>query len=496
MNTSAQNTPSNELQVLDAAVTSKGLGSGNENAYLSYFGRLNYIYNDKYIVQFNARADGSYKFDRDHRWGYFPSGSIAWRMTSEEFMKPITFINNLKLRASYGASGNQNSVSDFAYMSRYGVAAVGYSLGTGDQTKAPAIELTNMGNPDLKWESQEMSDIGLDASLWNNSISIVFDYYYKITKGLLVPIPVPSTLGAPGNSIVQNAGKIKNSGLELAINYNGSIGKFKYELGANITTVNNEVQSLGSGQPIMNSISLVGGNAISTRTEVGHSIGEYYGYITDGIYQKTSDILPSEIANGAQPGDRKYIDIHKDDVIDEKDRTFIGSPIPKFFYGFNLNASYKGFDFTMLLQGQYGNKILDIRKGLYNNLRNYNGSGVGNVSKDLLNSWRGEGTSNTLTRLAYNPYWTNFAGSDFYVADGSFLRCRSLQIGYTLPKSVLNRFQLDNVRIYANVQNLFTITKYDEFDPEISNSNALSSGVDVDTYPVSRSFTFGINLQF
>jgi len=496
MSTSAQNTPSNEMQVLDAALISKGMGSGNENAFVSYFGRINYIYNEKYILQFNARADGSYKFDPEHRWGYFPSGSVAWRMTNEEFMKPLTFLSDFKLRASYGASGNQNSVSDFAYMSRYRMHEIGYSLGTGEQAKAPAVVLSNMGNPNLKWETQVMTDVGFDASLWNNSVSIVFDYYDKTTDGLLVPIPVPSTLGAPGNILVQNAGKIKNSGLELALNYNGSMGEFKYGVGANITTVNNEVLSLGAGQPIMNNINLVGGNAINTRTEVGHSIGEYYGYITDGIYQKTSDILPSEIANGAKPGDRKYLDINKDGIIDANDRTFIGSPIPKFFYGFNLNASYKAFDFTMLLQGQQGNKNLNVLKGQLYNIRNFNGSGVGNVSRDLLNSWRGEGTSNTLTSITYNPYWTNYAGSDFYVEDGSFFRCRSLQIGYTLPASLVNRLKLGSVRIYANAQNLFTITKYSGFDPEISNNNALSTGVDQGQYPVAKSFTLGVNLKF
>lgn len=495
MSTNAQNTPSNEMAVLDAAATNNGRGSGYENAFVSYFGRVNYIYDDKYILQFNARADGSYKFDPENRWGYFPSGSIAWRMTKEEFMKPVTFIDDLKLRASYGASGNQNSVSDFAYMSRYASHEIGYSLGI-NQGKAPAVVLSNMGNPKLKWESQLMSDVGFDASLWNKSVSIVFDYYNKITDGLLVPIPVPSTLGAPGNVLVQNAGKIKNSGLEFALNYNGSMGEFKYGIGANITTVNNEVQSLGAGQPIMNNINLVGGNAINTRTEVGHSIGEYYGYITDGIYQKTSDILPSEIINGAMPGDRKYVDLNKDGIIDANDRTFIGSPIPKFFYGLNFNASYKGFDLSMFLQGQKGNKILNVMKGQLYNIRNFNGAGVGNVSRDLLNSWRGEGTSNSLTRILYDPYWTNFAGSDFYVEDGSFFRCRSIQIGYSLPISLVNRINLSSVRIYANAQNLFTISKYSGFDPEISNSNPLSTGVDQGQYPVSRSFTLGVNLQF
>jgi TonB-linked SusC/RagA family outer membrane protein len=496
MNTNAQNTPSNEIQVLDAAFSNKGMGNGSENAFVSYFGRINYIFNDKYIVQLNTRADGSYKFDPEHRWGYFPSGSVAWRMTNEEFMKPITFLNDLKLRASYGASGNQNSVSDFAYMSRYSMHAIGYSLGLGDQAKAPASVLSNMGNPKLKWETQVMTDIGFDASLWENSISIVFDYYNKITNGLLVPIPVPSTLGAPDNVLVQNAGKIKNSGLELALSYNGNVREFKYGIGANITTVKNEILSLGAGQPIMNNIDLVGGNAINTRTEVGHSIGEYYGLITNGIYQKASEILPSEIINGAKPGDRKYIDINKDGFIDGNDRTFIGSPIPKFFYGFNLNASFKGFDLTILFQGQQGNKNLNILKGQLYNLRNFNGAGVGNVSRDLLNSWRGEGTSNTLTRIAYNPYWTNYAGSDFYVEDGSFFRCRSMQIGYTLPVSLANRVNLSSIRFYVNAQNLFTVTKYGGFDPEISNSNALSTGVDQGQYPVARSFTLGVNLQF
>ena len=279
------------------------------------------------------------------------------------------------------------------------------------------------------------------------------------------------------------------------------MGNFNYNIGANITTVKNTVISLGAGQPIDQQMYLTMQLFGNTYTQEGHSIGEFYGYVTDGIFQNQAEITSSPTQAGVVPGDRKYKDVSgpdgvPDGKIDANDRTFLGSPIPKFFYGFNLGASYKGFDFSMMLQGQYGNKIFNELKGQIYVLHNFNGIGVGNVAKEMLLSWNGEGTSNTLPRIAYNPNGDNYKGSDFYVEDGSYLRCRTLNLGYTLPSSLVNRANIGGVRIYLNTQNLFTITKYSGFDPEINNANPLTSGVDWGQYPVSRSYTLGLNLQF
>lgn len=510
MNTSSQNTPNN-LEVPDAALASRGNGSGSEFAYLSYFGRVNYIYADKYILQVNIRADGSYKLPSADRWGYFPSASLAWRISKENFMKSISFINDLKIRASYGSSGNQNSIgyggtTNFPYLSLYGSPYGGsYTFGTG-KASVPTIVATSMGVSNLKWETQNMSDLGLDGTLLNNKITITADYYSKTTDGLLLQVPIPATVGAPppqsynsvysGYYIIQNAGKVKNSGYELALSYNDNAGDFKYNLGANITTVKNEVLSLGAGQPLQSTFYLTMQTFGSTLTQVGHSIGEFYGYVTDGIFQNQAEINSSPTQAGAVPGDRKYKDINGDGVIDSKDQTYIGSPIPKFFYGFNLGASYKGFDLSVIIQGEYGNKIYNELKGQLYNIHNFNGNGVGNVAIEMVNSWTGEGTSNTLPRVAYNTNTANYIGSDFYVEDGSYIRCRTLQVGYTLPSSLVSHAKLGSVRIYLNTQNLFTITKYSGFDPEISNLNPLTSGVDWGQYPVSRVYTVGVNVQF
>lgn len=496
----ASNTPSNALKIPSAALTRDGYGSGDTSSSLSYFGRINYTYNDKYILQFNVRADASNNFLPENRWGYFPSGSAAWRISQENFMQSLKFINDLKLRASYGATGNVNSIGGFPYLSQYSLPNFGYVFGTSTQSIAPAYLLKNLGNSGLKWETQKMTDIGIDATLFNNALSVTADYYSKLTDGLLVQVPMPATLGAPSDVITKNAGEIRNSGFEFAVNYNGNAGDFKYNLSANISTIKNEVLSLGGGD-IIRSVMLTGGTRMDSRTVVGKPIGEFYGYITDGIYQNVGEIPASEIAKGVLPGDRKYKDISgpdgkPDGIINDKDRTYIGSPIPKFFYGINLSASYKGFDFSMVLQGQQGNKILNQMKAQLYPLRNFNGTGVTNALSTVLGSWNGEGTSNTIPRITYNDKGINWMGSDFYVEDGSFLRCRTIQVGYTLPVSLVNRVKLGSVRLYINAQNLFTITKYSGYDPEISNSNPLSSGVDNGQYPVSKVFTLGVNLKF
>lgn len=263
--------------------------------------------------------------------------------------------------------------------------------------------------------------------------------------------------------------------------------------------VKNKVIRLGGGDIL--SAKFIGSQVDIARTSVGRSIGEFYGYVTDGIFQNLAEIDASPTQADVAPGDRKYKDISgsngkPDGKITEEDRTFIGSPIPKFFYGINLEATYKCFDFTMSLSGQYGNKILNEMKAQTYNIHSWHGDGLGNVLRDVKNSWNGEGTSNRLPRLTADYIGNNWLGSDFYVEDGSFLRCRKLQLGYTLPVSLVNYARLSNVRVFINAQNLFTITKYSGFDPEISNFSAISSGIDWGQYPVARTFTLGINLQF
>lgn len=494
----AKNSPSNTLKVPNSFLIKDSYGNAYEWASLSYFGRANYTFDDKYILQFNMRADASNNFDPKYRWGYFPSTSVAWRISQEPFLVDNKSINDLKLRLSYGATGNAMIEGNFPYLSTYKIPTVGYVLGK-NQTVVSAFEIANLANPLLKWETQKMADIGLDIMLFNK-LTITADYYNKITDGLLVKVPVTSTIGAPGNKIAKNAGKVSNKGFELAINYSDQINEFRYTAGLNLSTVKNEVISLDGGD-IISSTFLANDNYMQSRTAVGRSIGEFYGYVTDGIYQNEKEISDAEKKKGLVPGDRRYKDLsgpdgNPDGVINDYDRTFIGSPIPKLFYGLNFEASYKGFDFSTVVQGQYGNKILNMMKAQLYPIRNYHGSGVNNGLKEVLNSWHGEGTSNTIPRVTYNFQGNNWLGSDFYVENGSFLRCRSIQLGYKFSNLNYSKVKLNYIRLYVNAQNLFTITKYSGYDPEISNRETIRSGVDAGQYPVYRIYTAGISIQF
>lgn len=510
-----QNTPNNSIQVLSAASTilapndALGAGDAYSMSLLSYFGRVNYIYNDRYILQANIRADGTYKIAPNNRWGYFPSASAAWRISKEDFMQSFTFVDDLKIRGSYGETGNQNSIgygapkgifdaANFPYLSLYSPPPGGVIFGTNQQVQ-PVLTLSNLGNPNLKWETQKMTNIGFDATLFNSSINITADYYNKLTDGLITQIPVPTFLDAPGNFYgsyeTENSGSVRNNGVEVSVTYTNNKGDFKYNINANITTINNKVLSLGNGgAPIDELTYLTQQEFFTSRTAVGHPIGSFYGLETDGIYQTAADI-PASMKGLVVPGDRRYKDLNGNGIIDAGDNTFIGSPIPKFIYGFTLGASYKGFDISTVLQGQYGNKILNALKSQLYSIHNFNGSGVENVAAEMINSWNGPGTSNTLPRIAYNSTTSNYLASDFYVEDGSFLRCRTLQLGYTLPTALAKRISFSRIRFYINAQNLFTLTKYTGFDPEISNNVALASGIDEGQYPVSKIFTMGVNLS-
>jgi len=497
MNTEARNSPSNILQSPVSALTTEGRGNGSLGRSLSYFGRLNYICHNKYILQFNTRADASAKFSPHNRWGYFPSASLAWRISKEKFMKSVSFIDDLKLRGSYGLTGNESSIGGYPYITTFGI--VKSSVFGVNQQGSSTYQVKNIGNPEVKWESQKMTDFGFDATLFHNSLNVKADYYHKITSGLLVQVPVPQTMGAPGDKITKNAGEVLNSGVEFSTNYDGHFRNFKYNVDANITTLKNKVLSLG-GDEIINSVTLANEEYMDVRTAVGRSIGQFYGYITDGIFQNVTEISNSPIQTGVQPGDRKYKDINgpdgkPDGIISDYDRTYLGSPIPKFYYGINMGGSFKYFDFSMSLQGQYGNKILNQMRAQVYNIHSWHSDGLSNVLKEVKNSWSGEGTSNTIPRLTADFIGNNWLGSDFYIEDGSFLRCRSLQIGYTLPKVLVNKAGLQSTRFYINIQNLFTITNYSGYDPEISNSNPIRSGVDWGQYPVSRIFTLGVNVQ-
>lgn len=488
--------------------------SGYSTAWRSFglLGRVSYDYKSKYLFQANFRADASSRFSKN-RWGYFPSASIGWKISGEEFMQDVRWLSLLKVRAGWGQLGN-NRVGDFAYGTY--VKSDGYYLyGAVNPTIKEAMSIKQIGNTDITWERTQSMNIALDFNMFSNRFSSSVDFFTKDTKDMLIAVPLNYYNGFDNGAIpMQNAGSVNNKGFEVQVSWKDQIGKFKYEVGGNISHIRNKVTSLGeANEPIY------GGEIYElgfvNKTEVGLPIGAFYGWKTAGIIQEGEDIsgLPTFQTDYAfSPGDMKFVDINGDGIIDDADKTYLGSPHPSLYYGFNVNLEYYGFDLSLFFQGVYGNKIYNAtRYHLYSfdNLDN-----ITNVTGDYMDVvWRGTPTDPTTSyrsNWAANPGGTvpapntngtirdfNFRNSDFYVEDGSYLRLKNVQLGYNFIPKVCAKMHISSLRIYASVTNLFTFTKYTGLDPEIGKtldqeSNNLYLGIDQGSYPQARSYTFGL----
>ena len=459
-----------DVRLASVANTVSATNEADQWALRGFLGRINYTYNDKYLLTFNVRKDETSRFAAAHRSGVFPSVSAGWRVGQENFMKSNRFINDLKIRASIGESGNQFTGSNFAYLSNL-QTTIYYPIGAG-QVVTRGLAPVIFANPNLKWETSVQSDIGLDATLFNNKVDVTFDYYHKITKDVLLSYPLPYSSGYFLPSDV-NLGKIENSGIELAVNYRGEAGRFRYTIGGNITTVNNKVISLGGIPEIVGGI----GGAQTNRTTVGESLGYFYGYKTDGLYQSTGDVakaLPDASSSGAAPGDIRFVDVNGDGKIDASDRTIIGSPIPKFYYGFNLTANYLKFDLSVFLQGVGKVSVYNAARG---NLESMNGGN--NQSTRILNRWKGEGTSNDIPRATSSDPNGNNRFSDRWVENAAYFRVKNIQLGYTFSSDGLKRVTHDFIsyaRFYVGVSNLITVTKYLGYNPEVTRGSSFQKG--------------------
>ena len=470
--------------IIDAGTINPGAsGYKSESALGSYFSRAFYSYKDRYLFTANFRRDGSSNFGNGQKWGNFPSFSAGWVFSEEDFLKNVSWLSSGKLRGSWGQIGNQ-AIGGGAYRNTYS-GNLGYYL-FGDYTPYLRGGSNYMGNSNVHWETTEQTDIGLELTLFDGKINIVADWFQKITDGMLLNVPLPNYLGFP-NYPWTNAGKVENKGLELELAYNNNKGAFKYSISGNLFTFKNKVISLGGGEPILG-----GGwiNYTTTKTEEGMPIGYFYGLKTDGIFQNQGEV-DNYFQEGARPGDLKFVDVNGDKKINNQDRTNIGDPFPDLSYGLNINSSYKNFDFLISMQGTVGNKIMNIKKIDMN-------SGVGwyNGPKDLMEkAW--SPTNPTHEQFAINATNTNnLQISDWLIEDGSYLRVKNIQIGYSLPAPVLKKSGLNRVRLWVGAYNLFTITNYSGLDPEIGNTSPLSSGVDQGYYPVAKSYMFGVNATF
>ena len=487
---SIQGLPSNEeyMRIINAGTINPAVaGYSYSNAIRSYFGRVGFDYDAKYIVAVNIRRDGSSQFAEGNKWGTFPSVSAAWRFTEEGFFqeRQIGWLKDGKIRASYGQIGNQN-IGGGAYLSTYGTTFGRYLYGNETSGVIGAGRLSS-GNSELQWESSNQLDIGLDLVLLNGKLNFTADYFNKQIENMLLIVPLPATLGYP-NSPYSNAGNMKNTGWEFDLSYREAVGDFTYSFDGNISAYKNEVTKLGNGEPIYATAHL---GEVITKTEVGMPVGYYYGYVTNGIFQNAQQVEDSPQRDVSTPGDVRFKDINDDNVLDAKDRTIIGNPWPDFVYGFTANAAYMGFDFSLFLQGSQGNDVMNILK-----YDTESGTGYYNATKGFIEkSWSGEGSTDKFHKISQNQSLNNSV-SDYFVEDGSYLRIKNLQIGYSISPRFLAKAKITQFRIFIGAQNLATITGYSGLDPEIGSSDPKLTGIDQGYYPQARTFMTGINLKF
>lgn len=467
-------------------------GPGNPSAIVSFFGRVNYAYDNRYMLTATVRRDGSSRFGLNNRFGTFPSVSVGWNVANESFLRDVRWLDALKFRASWGQNGNEN-IGDFAYLATISTYGLGYSFGSQNANGSLAVGAApvKVVNPDLKWETSEQTDIGLDVRLFG-CLGLTFDYYVKKTKDLLVTTPVPLMLG---NSFpTANAGNVKNSGVEFAVDFQRQFGKWNIAVNGNISYNKNRVTYVGTDTGYVTGSTVQGITGAVTRMEAGHAMSYFWGYKTLGIFQNQAEIdawvnsKGVQIQPDARPGDFRYQDTDDSGTIDDNDRVDLGNPFPKVTFGLNVNVSAYGFDLGITSAGQAGNKIFSVLRRPDLTMSNY-GAWV-------LDRWHGEGTSNSIPRVAHNDTNLNWTRpSDFYLRDGDFWRIRNITLGYTV--NIPEKYYLRKVRVFASVDNAFTFTKYDGYDPEVGNGGSiLGSGIDRGVYPRPRTVSVGLNLTF
>ncbi|MFA6482429.1 MAG: TonB-dependent receptor [Bacteroidales bacterium] len=461
------------------------LSNGVDGYYsmISYLARANYSYNNKYILTATFRRDGSSKFAAGNRYGNFPSFAAGWNISEESFMKRFTDFSKLKLRASWGKIGNEK----IAYSNRFSLTQDLVTVfGQGD-ILYPGLSYGRSGNPDLKWEVTSQTDIGLEIGLFTNRLTGEFDFYNRITDDILVDLSTPGFLGnGQGQKITFNAGKVLNRGFEANVNWRDEVGEFKYGIGILASTIHNEVLTVG-GSSGVDSL-LYGGNikGFLTQSRVGLPIGAFYGYKTDGIFQNQAELDAYPHTGDATVGDLRRVDVNGDNKINDQDRTYLGSPIPKLIFGLNAEGSFRSFDVSFSFQGQTGNKIFNAKEFIRPDAYNF--------EQHVMDRWTGEGTSTTEPRASFGGY--NYIPSDKFIQDGSFLRLRSLVIGYTFPQAFSQRIHVSEFRLYLKGNNLYTLTKFTGYTPEIGSGDVLANGIDTGIYPITSVYSFGVNLTF
>jgi TonB-linked SusC/RagA family outer membrane protein len=474
-----------EFWYLDAGATDGQTNFNSSQAWgmVSYLFRANYNYKDRYLFTGTYRIDGSSRFATDNRYGYFPSIALGWRISNEPFLQDVSYLSNLKLRASWGIIGN-DKIDPYG---TYATIASNINAVFGEEENLQTGSTQNvLGNSALQWEESEQLDIGLEMGFLENRLTAQLDWYRKKTDRILIRVPIPGYIGV-SESPFSNAASVLNRGFDLSLNWQDSGEDFSYSIGLTGSKVHNEVLSLGGGKE-----EILGGNVgqmggFTTRTVPGQPIGSFYGWKANGIFQTEQEVQSSPTRGGEQPGDIKIADINGDGTISDADKTFLGSPIPDYIIGLNLSGSYKQFDLAMSFDSQVGNQVLYARKAI-------RGFRLLNYEESYLDRWTGAGSTNSEPRITESGH--NYEVVDRFLQDGDFVRLRNVQLGYTLPTSALNTLKFKNIRVYANAKNLFTLTDYVGYNPQIGGGQVTETGIDRGTYPIPSIYTLGIELSF
>ena len=458
-------------------------GNETEWALLSYMARVNYSYEDRYLLTATIRRDGSSRFGKKHRWGTFPSVSVAWRASQEKWFPKNDYINDLKVRAGYGVTGSQASVGNYSYLASYNTSVYPFGISSGNQT---ALVSSTLANPYIHWEEVAQTNIGFDASLFNSRVMFSFDAYLKETRDMLVKASIPITSGFEDTTTTYtNAGKVRNQGIEMSLHTINLTGELGWETNLTATYNKNKIKDLNSDVPYyINQIN----NSYVTMLAKDYPINVFYGYVTDGIFQNQSEVNTHAVQPGAEPGDIRFRDLNNDGVINDSDRTVIGNPNPSWLFSMNNSLSYKGFELSVFLQGIAGNKIYNA-----NNIDNTGMAAAYNQTTDVLKRWQGEGTSNSMPRAVFGDPNQNTRVSDRFVENGSYLRLKNVTLSYDLS-DVFRKWSHLNDRnsrlsVYFSGENLATITGYSGMDPECGGWDALK-------YPVSRVLSVGVKLTY
>lgn len=487
------------ITISNLPVGTRQVNSGQSKGvnFNSYFGQVKYTFNDKYIFSAVVRRDGSSRFGVNARYGTFPAFSAAWRISSESFLQSATWIDDLKIRGGWGQMGNSNNVDPNNQFSLFSgnVGASSYDITGSNSGAVIGFRRSRIGNPNAQWETAVTQNVGFDGTFFNGRLDVIFDWWKKDTKDLLFTVPIPLTAGSNASPPAVNVGSMLNRGLDLLVSTRGNLsGDLTYQLTVTGSTLKNEISSLSPGLDFITTVNPSYRGIQPIRNAVGQPLSSFFGYNVLGLFRNAEDVNSHATQAGAAPGRFKFEDVNGDGVISPADRVFLGNPVPDFTGGVNFTIGYKGFDLSAYLYTSIGNEIWNQSRWFTDFFQTFEGAGI---SERLKMAWTPENLDATIPVVERTA---NFSTSDvansFYVEDGSYLRLQNLTLGYSAPASVLEKLKMERARVFASVNNLFTLTGYEGLDPAVGGDADLTFGIDVGNYPVTRGWTFGVNLSF